>query len=275
MNINELVKLSGWNCVLRGTAALFGFSAMALLTLTVPARADLMNGNFVLTPASPTSGYQVPVGGPSDLADWSSTAPLSCVFSPGTATSALGGSCILWPGNPPAPVVGPPSATTDSTPPGGGNYYAMDGSAGFSGILSQPVTVIPNTDYVLTFWQSAAQLSGNSGVLNDCGPGTGINTTEQWQVSFTGNASQQSQLMCNASESFYGWEEETMHFATGPTTTTAVLGFFGEGTPNGVPPMVLLADVSLDPVPEPGAWVLLGTVFASVVVGRRRQTKRC
>jgi hypothetical protein len=61
--------------------------------------------------------------------------------------------------------------------------------------------------------------------------------------------------MNNASHGFYPWESQTLTF-TANTTGYEVLSFLSEGTPNGLPPAVLLDDISMQSTPEPGTLAL-------------------
>jgi len=256
-------------------SATAAFAVMTLMTFTVPARAGLINGGFELTPGQ-TSRFVVPAVSPiPSLTGWSlGQAPgteISCVVVMGVPSPATSpGACQLWSGAG-TTVVGPSTATTDSPSPAGGNYFFMDGDPNNASLLSQTLTdLTPNSNYDVTFWQSAAQETFLVGGSTVCGSPT---TTDRWLVSFTGNPDQLSPLMCNASKGFYGWESVTLTFSTGPTMTSAVLGFIAVGTPGGQPPVALLDGISVTQVPEPPAWALVGFALASIAVARRRQNR--
>ena len=54
--------------------------------------------------------------------------------------------------------------------------------------------------------------------------------------------------------------------------TSNVLSFLASGTPAGAPPMVLLDNVSLSAVPEPGTVALLAGSLVLVAIAVRRRT---
>jgi len=141
-------------------------------------------------------------------------------------------------------------------PPGGGNVVAIDGGSPYSSSLSQTVhNLVVGQEYVLNFYQGAAQQEGMSGA-----------TTEQWQVTF-GSTTKSSTLMNNASEGVVPWQSQSMAFIA--TSTSEILTFLAVGTPNGEPPVVLLADVSMV-LPEPGSAAMIATGMVVLLAARRR-----
>jgi hypothetical protein len=67
-------------------------------------------------------------------------------------------------------------------------------------------------------------------------------------------------MLTDGSHDFTGWYSETFDYTA--TSTTEVLSFMADGTPNGEPPFALLDGVSLNnvtPAPEPGTLPLLFT----------------
>jgi hypothetical protein len=256
-------------------SAVAGLSGMALFLLAFPAQADLVNGSFSDT-GSLTSSFQLASGaGPnSGVTGWSFDGDIGCLVFSSTATTDSCGPSVsnLWA----APTL-----------PGGGNFIAIDGDRSYGGTLSQTLTVTAGQSYTVSFLEGAAQFRNLSGA-----------TMEQWLVSFdtpglcdatldqnTSNCESQYTPGTNnidgtasvnpiddPSQSDMGWFNETVTF-TAQNTTTEVLSFFAVGTPVGVPPTVLLADVSLTTAPEPGAWVLLGSVVLGVGIARRKRNK--
>jgi hypothetical protein len=80
--------------------------------------------------------------------------------------------------------------------------------------------------------------------------------------------------MNNPAGGFTPWNEQTMTFTA--TSASELLSFLALGGPSGVPPVALLADVSLNPnsVPEPASVVLLGGAvgFFAICMRRRRRS---
>jgi hypothetical protein len=126
----------------------------------------------------------------------------------------------------------------------------------------------PGVQYVLKFYQAAGQEAGFNG-----------STTEQWQVTF-GSQTMDSTLMTDASNDFVPWAQQTMTFTA--TSTYQYLTFMALGTPDGVPPIVMLADVSLNGVPpsvptsapEPSTVGLFAFGLAGIILGGARMRKR-
>jgi hypothetical protein len=209
-----------------------------------PAHANLVqNGNFTLTTLSSPGGYVCNTVGPtctSTVSDWNATCsstgvcgnggtPLSLLFA-GTGGSAFNGGIGL---ETPAP---------DS--PAGGNFIGDDGDIIYRAPLFQTISgLTAGKTYDLTFYQAADQQAGIA-----------TPTTEQWEVSL-GSETQFSTLISNPPGAFSGWFLQSLDFVA--TSASETLTFLSIGTPSGVPPIVLLANVSLTAVPEPGAWTLL------------------
>jgi hypothetical protein len=71
---------------------------------------------------------------------------------------------------------------------------------------------------------------------------------------------------------FVDWTSESLTFtAQGPIET---LSFLAVGTPNGLPPFVLLDGVSVADAPEPTTYTLIGMGLLGLVAVRRRLDKR-
>ncbi|HEY3742360.1 MAG TPA: hypothetical protein VGL53_21065 [Bryobacteraceae bacterium] len=235
-------------------------SAILLLfvyALPVQAGGLIQNGSFETTTLASPGGYFCPTGSActtSNVADWTSTCnnsqcgngttPEALLF-PGTNGSAWNGGIGLW------------GTIADS--PDGGNYVAVDGDPNYTSTISTSITgLTPNAVYVLSFYQGAAQQKGDNGT-----------TTEQWQVSFSGQT-QLSTLMNDASHGVIPWNQQTMTFTAGAANET--LSFFAVGTPSGLPPVVLLDGVSLfQAAPEPQSFVLvgIGLVVIPLLIRRR------
>lgn len=176
---------------------------------------------------------------------WTSTG-YNFLFAPGTAdtTGATGvdGALHLW---------GTGNGGNDAlvVSPNGGNFVAAD-PVYESGPITQSISGLTVGDvYAVSFYYGGAQQSGYTGT-----------TTEGWTVGLGSGATQTTPMLTDGSHDFTGWYSETFDYTA--TSTTEVLSFMADGTPNGEPPFALLDGVSLNnvtPAPEPGTLPLLFT----------------
>ena len=238
-----------------------GFVTLAIFALGISAQASnlVVNGDFETTTNGPNlqfDYYTVATG-------WTSTNAgndaYNFIFASGAAdtTGASGqfGNLQLW---------GPGNGSNNGLPassPTGGNYVGADG-AFQNGAISQTINGLTmGNSYTVSFWWAGAQQSGFTGA-----------TTEQWQVSL-GSQTQSTAVVSNASHGFTGWMQQSFTFTA--DNTSDLLSFFAVGTPNGVPPFVLLDGVTLNgnnPVPEPGTITLvLGGVLGGIGAVRSRK----
>ncbi len=238
--------------------AVVSFSALALSTFAISAKADLVtNGGFESTTAGPgqmafntnATGWTTPVGG------------YNFIFAAGAAdtTGANGqyGNLTLW---------GPNSGSANGLPassPNGGNFVAADGDFQTEPI-SQTINGLTSGDkYTVSFYWAGAQQTGFSGP-----------TTEAWIVGF-GAATQETPVLSNASHGFTGWQHQSFTFTADGTSD--VLSFLAVGTPQGVPPFSLLDGVSVNSVsaPEPVSVTLLVSLMGLLGgLGIRRFRKK-
>ena len=142
---------------------------------------------------------------------------------------------------------------------GNDNVVALDGDSTYRSSIYQTISGLTiGTVYAVSFYQAAAEQSGNSQA-----------TTEQWQVSL-GSTSKTSTLMSNSTAKFVAWNSQTLYFEA--TAANEVLTFLALGGPAGDPPVDLLTDVSMVAAPEPASTALVvAGVAAAVAVRRRRQ----
>lgn len=253
-----------WKMRLRVIAPAF---ALALGTFT-EAKADgiyglITNGGFEVNGGNGVPGYNTTLAG---WTNGSSGSPgYSFVFNaaPGTTSgtsadnggaSGPSGGLSLWgPGN--------GSINGLKTSPDGGAFYAADGAYGVAPLTQTVSGLTVGQGYVLNFYWGGAQQSSYDGV-----------NTEQWQVNF-GSETKFTEVLTNSSHGFTGWKYVTMSFTA--TSTSQLLSFLAIGTPSGVPPFVLLDGVTMQAVPEPSTFALLGLgVFGIVGAQLRRRSRQ-
>lgn len=219
----------------------------------------VQNGQFLFTSWTSPGGYVCNTVGSSctsTITDWSASCsstnecgnggtPLSLLFA-GSGGSAFNGG------------IGVNVSLPNS--PGGGNMIADDGDATYRAPVFQTINGLSvGGTYNLTFYQAADQQKNDNS-----------DTTEQWQVSL-GSDTQDSTLMNTPGGMVYPWNQQSMTFIA--TSTSEVLSFLSLGTPNGEPPLVLLADVSLT-APEPGTFAVLGVGLLGLLTVVRLRNRR-
>ncbi len=215
------------------------FAALALMTFALSAQATnlVANGGFENT-TNGACGLQYCTTAP----PWQSTG-YAFLFAPGTADTT--GSDV-YPGSLPLELWGPGNGSANGLPatsPAGGNYLAADGAFAVSPIEQTINNLTVGGKYTVGFWWAGAQQY----------PFTGA-TTEQWQVSL-GSQTQMTAVSPNASHGFTGWMYQSFTFTA--DNSSDVLSFVAAGTPNGVPPFVLLDGVTMNAAtPEPGTLAL-------------------
>jgi PEP-CTERM motif len=238
-----------------------GLAAVALLALTIsiPAVASnlVVNGSFEVNGGNGQIGFNTTASG------WSVPAPpgsYTFLYAPGTAdtTGATGqyGFNGLW---------GPGNGSNNGLPatsPDGGYFIAQD-SDFQQGAISQTINgLTPGDSYTVSFWWAAAQQYTFNGP-----------NQSQWQVSL-GSQTQSTALVTIPSHGFSGWMFQSFTYTA--TSSSEVLSFFANGSPQ-VPPFALLDGVTLNAsTPEPGTLALLGSglLGAAGFVRRYRIKKR-
>ena len=159
---------------------------------------------------------------------------------------------------------------------------ALDGDPQYHSTFSQSISGLTIGDtYTLTFEFAGAQQSGFSGSAN---------LTNYLHVTF-GSTSENTETLTRANSSngsngvFTGWNSVSMDFVA--TQTVETLSFLSNGTPNGLPPIALLGNISLtdttpapspepSPVPEPSSIIMtaIGCAGCAAVRYRRRLNAR-
>ncbi len=242
----------------------------------------IVNGtftNFTTTGAdykSTGAGVNIPGGynTGTTLTGWSNTGYTFLFNTTGSSNNVgdqsvtgSGGALALW---------GPKNGSNNGlvAAPGGGNTLGLDGVYQ-RGVLSQVVTGLTSgKQYMVSFEWAGAQQQNYTGATTESYSvalgGTGYNSTTQVldkaQTTATAN---------NVSKGFTGWMAQSFTFTADATSDT--LYFLANGTPNGLPPFSLLADVTMVAVPEPKATACLVILFVMLImVGnwiRRRFSK--
>jgi hypothetical protein len=146
--------------------------------------------------------------------------------------------------------------------PDGGNYVAIDADTTYSTPLTQTVTgFVIGQKYNVTFYQAAAQQTGFTGAYN-----------VQWQVSL-GGTTQNSTVMALPSHGDVGWGSQLLTFTA--SAASMVLSFAPtDNAPSGGPPFALLDGVNITAVPEPGAFLLMGTGMVAIPLALRARRNR-
>ncbi len=223
----------------------------------------ILNGDFVTASAGGAAvakELDVVSGTSTYLANWTSTG-YNFLFLPGTNaaggslspqfnnklslwSSSNGGIANTWNGQGPTPT---------------SNFIASD-PAYQTGPLQQTVAgLVVGRRYALSFQWAAGQQTGYTGP-----------TYEGWQVSL-GSRSLSTATVNNTSQGFVAWMMQTMTFTA--TATSSTLSFLSTGGPTGVPPFALLANVSMNMIPEPASALLWGGGAMGLLVARYRSRR--
>jgi hypothetical protein len=241
-------------------SAIGGLSTIAISAFSLPAQATqfVLNGGFELS----TNGAGQ-LGSYTNLIGWDSGdgigSDYNFLYAPGTGD--IGGSysdrhngySTLWSNK------NGGFGDMPDTSPVGGNFISADGDVDLRHSISQQLNgLIAGQQYVVSFWEAAAQ---NESIYGD--------TTERWQVSL-GSDTQLSTLFSNPSQSFSGWQQKSLTFTA--NASSEMLSFLALGSPQGKPPTVLLDGVSVvgPSVPEP--FTIVGTMVG-LGLGARLKSK--
>ena len=248
-------------------ANVIALAAVIFLALasSVPAPAAnlVMNGGFETTIPANSTNFFLGYAGYPQLANWvygSAPYPNAAVYTyagaNGTGACRPGGCFPLYgPGN------GFNNGFVDS--PDGGNFLASDGEAEYSGTITQTISgLTAGHQYTLSFdWAGNQYLDSSS--IGYTGP-----LTVDWQVSL-GAQTFTTPVANYAGHGFTGWMTQTFTYTA--TSSSEVLTFLAQGTPNGLPPVALLDGVTLNATtPEPGTITLMATGLIGGVGALRR-----
>ena len=253
------------------SVAITAFVAALVAAGAASAGTDLVqNGGFesLTGPSNNFIGYP----GYTQLVDWSyGAAPL-----PNAAVYTYAGA-NSFPGAPQGPygadgynypLFGPGTGYNNGfvDSPAGGNFLAVDGEAAYAAPISQTVSgLTPGGQYTVSFVWAGNQFLDASSEAYD------LPLTVSWQVSL-GSQTFTTPVANYASHGFTGWMSQSFTYTA--SSTSEVLSFLAQGTPNGLPPVALLDGVSLTAIPEPSSWALLALGFAGLgFAAYRRKAK--
>ncbi|WP_114226440.1 MULTISPECIES: PEPxxWA-CTERM sorting domain-containing protein [Sphingomonas] len=238
--------------------SMIGLAAAALSATPAAAQQYVTNGNFNSV-SNNSQNFQVNASNQyGSVTGWStgnsstSTNPYNLLYHSDIATSssALGqyqgtGREFLW--------------ALPSNNAGHGNFMALDGDTSVNGTFSTILTgLTTGALYTLSFDWATGQIASRTGATTE-----GLNIT-------VGNLVISLPNQNTPSEGATPWSTVTRTFtATGATQT---LSFLATGTPNGLPPVALLDNVSVTAaVPEPATWALMLIGFGAVGVSMRKR----
>ena len=154
------------------------------------------------------------------------------------------------------------------------NVIGMDGAYQSAPLYQYITGLTKGVEYTVSFYWAAAQQSGHTGPTSDymtvclnSSNSCSLGTPGTW----TSSTSTTPQVNI-ASEAFSGWQAESYNFTA--DSSSDYLNFFAFGSPAGVPPFALLADVAMTVTPEPANLTLFGLGVAGLVLLRLRRMAR-
>jgi PEP-CTERM motif len=255
-------------------------STMLLAALPMQATNLVTNGSFTGSPSASagSAGYwAVPTtsGGAGLPNGWNVAVtggtPLDCIVTNNSAslvTSATGNVCgaaegQTWGFN-----------YSVQAPPGGGNYFGMDASAGYNAPLYQTISgLTAGQQYVLTFEAAADQQNGftqsitaNWGVDAYGNPGGSTLPPSTFAGNYISIGAQLTPVNNEA------WTAESYTFTAASAMET--IAFLANSPAGSGPPFALLSNVSLTATPEPGTCLLLGIGLMGIPAFSRLLKKR-
>ncbi len=153
------------------------------------------------------------------------------------------------------------NAAFNGVAPDGKYIMGLDGDSGVRGALSQSITgLTAGQKYKVSFSWAGIQLSNRRG-----------DTTDRLDVSL-GAQSFSTATINVPDQGFSGWMQKSFTFTA--TGGTEKLSFLSIGTPNGLPPMILLDGVSMKAVPEPATLSMLSVGLLGLGAARRRRRQK-
>ena len=247
-------------CLALIAAALFGLAA-----LPHAAHADLItNGNFENTtpaagaPANTTTGWISPYVDV-QVTGWTAN-NAAFLFSAGSGDTT--GVTTRWDGST-IKFWGPNNNVNNgftAASPAGGNFVALDADAGSQSSISQTITGLTvGSTYQVGFYYAFAQEMGYT------------NTSIPTLTVSLGNESDLLGGNILPSEGFSGWMYVTETFTA--TATSEVLTFLADGN-DAAPPFALLDGVTMNEVPEPATFTVLGTGLLAIGYVTRRRIRQ-
>ena len=240
--------------------ALAALAATAIAATPASAATDyVQNGGFD-TVSNNSQNFQVDPGNPyGSVSNWSTSStpsgnPYNILFHSGIATSGNAVGEYSYTGKEYLNALPANNA-------GHGNFMALDGDTNVNGNFFQTLTgLVTGNTYTLTFDWATGQIASRSGA-----------TSEGLTVQI-GNLTATFGPTATPSGGATPWTTVTRTFQA--SGTTQVLNFLAVGSPNGLPPVALLDNVSVkQAVPEPSTWAMMlvgfGMVGASLRYRRR------
>jgi len=243
--------------------AILAVSALSVSSFASAAKAvNFVNGDFNST----TGTVPGELGFNASVTGWTPEG-FNIVYTPSTVDTT--GAVTHYPGT--VSLWGPRNGSNNGltpTSPAGGNFLAIDGTSAAGtvgpgpGSVSQTLSGLTvGQDYAVSFWWAAGQQYGFTG-----------DTTNQVIVSL-GGQSQSTNVVSLPSEGFHPWEKQTFVFKA--DSSTAVLKFLANGTPDGLPPWALLDGVTVNSVPEAPVYIggLVALGLGSVLRSKMNRKK--
>lgn len=250
-------------------AAVIGFSVAALVMLATSAHATNLVSNGTFSAFSNGTGTGSPPTGFAGQFD----ATAYTTLTNWTSASGTSGYNFLY------TTTSSPNNTSGSTTyssygvdgtvvldnktilsPVGGNFIGLDGDFQVTAVTQTITGLTVGATYTLGFYWAESQQTGYTGATTD------------FIAATLGSTTHDTATVTNPSQGFTGWTYQRFNYTA--TATSETLSFLASGTPTGLPPFLLISDVSLT-APEPGTLsLMLGGLGLLVGAGVLRSKKR-